>query len=303
MVLKRLSAEHVVYTMDRRHSPAISVSSKDTLVVETIEGWNILQKIKKLGTTGEQVDVRALVDLNQINPATGPIYVIGAEPGDAISVKILDIKVSDVGLVILDPEFGVLKDEIPTSYAAIQTIGRRKINFLGKIRIPVRPSIGTIGVAPREGEVSCLYPGDHGGNLDTTDVTVGSELHLPVFVKGALLALGDGKAAMGDGEVSGTSVDCDLEVKIRVNVLKSEELRRPRILTRNHIMTLASAKTMEEALRLSMRDMVELISKRREMTKAEAYMLTSLVGDAIVSQVVNPLVTVRMRVPRSICRF
>jgi len=174
------------------------------------------------------------------------------------------------------------------------------ITFEG-IDVPIDPVIGTIGVAPRRDSYTTLVPHDHGGNLDTTDMTAGNVAYFPVFQTGAMLAMGDCKAAMADGEMCGTGAEIATEIDLTVDVISDPavDLDRPMVETPNAWKTIASAGTMEEACKLANRDAIELLATEHDLSTTEAYMFSSLVGNLEISQVVDPLVTVRNSIPKS----
>ena len=159
--------------------------------------------------------------------------------------------------------------------------------------------IGTIGVAPTE-PITTLSSGVHGGNLDTTDIRPGSKVFLPVLVEGALFGVGDVHATMGDGEVCGTGIECGAEVTIRLDLLKGYTIPRPRIETKNEWMSVASAEGLEKAIKLALLDMVSWLQAEHNLSDEEAYVLVSLVGDVRIGQVVDPMVTVRVAVPKDV---
>jgi amidase len=155
-----------------------------------------------------------------------------------------------------------------------------------------------MGVAPREGSIPSIDPGDHGGNQDTKYVCAGSTVYFPVFHPGALLFLGDCHQIQGDGELCGVAPETDAEVTIRLEVIKGKTIRRPRIMAAERFMTLASAKTLEEAVKLAVRDAVDLLVEEKGLTEDEAYMLITVKADVEICQVVDPLMTVRVAMDR-----
>ena len=170
------------------------------------------------------------------------------------------------------------------------------------IKLPVRPVIGTIGVAPAEGAVGNLFPGPHGGNLDINDVTEGSRVFLPVFVPGALFSLGDGKAVMGDGETNGVGVEIAMKVTVKLDLIKDLRISRPRLENASSVMTIASAKTLEEASKMALSDMVNLLVHETNLTREEAYALQGAIADIKIANIVDPEVTVRVAVPKYVFR-
>lgn len=158
--------------------------------------------------------------------------------------------------------------------------------------------IGVLGVAPAEGSVHCAVPGDHGSNMDTKLIKVGSKVYLPVFVSGANLALGDLHACMGDGELSGTGIETAGRVCLQVEVIKDRKLARPMLETSDAVYTLASRADIQEAVQTAVHDMVEFLMLQKELDFADAYRLLSAACDIQISQLVNDTITVRVRAPK-----
>ncbi|GAA0259273.1 hypothetical protein GCM10009000_090240 [Halobacterium noricense] len=170
----------------------------------------------------------------------------------------------------------------------------------GEIDVPIRPCIGTIGVAPADESYTTLVPHDHGGNLDTTDMTGGTTAYFPVFQEGAMLAMGDSKAAMADGEMCGTGAEIGTDIDVTVTVLSDPafELSRPVVETAEAWKTIASAETLKAACRLANEDAIALLATEHGFDETDAHLFSSLVGGLEISQVVDPLVTVRNSIPK-----
>jgi len=240
------------------------------------------------------------IDLGHVNAATGPVYVNGARPGDTLLAEILEIKPWNWGAALIIPGFGFLQDTLPGPFTKVFHYEEGGyIEWGNKLRIPLRPMIGTIGVAPREA-ITTLSSGAHGGNLDTTDIRAGSKVYLPVIVEGALFGVGDVHATMGDGEVCGTGVECGAETTIRLDLLRGKTIPRPRIETLEEMMTVASAETLDLAIKTALQDMVEWLREEKGLTAEEAYVLISITGDVRIGQIVDPAVTVRVALPKNI---
>jgi amidase len=264
----------------------------EALTVETIDSLN-----KEIQTNDDLLE--SIPD--EVNAATGPIAVEGAEPGDVLKVEIEDVRVNeDRGRVVTAPGFGLLQDDEEITHPAtrVTSVDGDTIDFDG-IDIDIDPVIGTIGVATEEETISTLTPHDHGGNLDTTDMTGGTTAYFPVFQEGAMLAMGDSKAAMADGEMCGTGAEIGTDIDITVSVVSDPDvaLERPVVDTGEAVKSIASADTMEEAVELANRDVLALLQADHGMSKTEAYLFSSLVGGLEISQVVDPLVTVRNAIP------
>lgn len=236
------------------------------------------------------------IDLEKVNPVTGPIWVEGAEPGDTLVVAIDEITIPQHwGYILLVPGFGLLADRVDSPRTIIARILDGNVLFSG-CAVPIRPCIGTIGVAPIGAALATMMPGEHGGNVDTSDVCAGSRLHLRVNVRGALLAIGDGKAVMGDGEVCGTGVGVPINVSGHVELLKGRSWRWPIVETAGEWQVVASSSNLESACQQATEGMIEILVAAKGWPWHEAYMFLSIAGNLRISQVVDPLVTVRMAV-------
>lgn len=246
-------------------------------------------------------DVITKLDPQTLNPATGPIFVKGAEKGDILKVDVLDIQLAPSGCVAIVESDGFLKEECKKSLVKIVPVEEGRVIF-GDLSIPIRPMIGVIGVAPskEEGEWMTNTPWKHGGNMDTTEITKGTSLYFPVSEAGANLALGDCHAIMGDGEICITGLEIPADVYLRVSVIKNKSIIWPLLETESSTLVIGSGKSLEDATRNSMKEAVNILNRSLDIAWEEAYMLGSLVVDAKISQVVNPMVTVRAEIPKSI---
>lgn len=294
-----MSRTTVSYTDDRIYEftpelePTDTAADGESLTVETIDSLE--------GAIQKDTDrLQSIPD--EVNAATGPIAVTGATPGDVLRVDIEEIRVTeDRGRVVTAPAFGLQQDaaDIEHPFTRMTPIDGDTVEF-GDVSVPIQPVIGTIGVAPATDSYSTLVPHDHGGNLDTTDMTAGTTAYFPVFQDGAMLAMGDAKAAMADGEMCGTGVEIGTEIDVTLDVVSDPtvSLDRPLVETDTAWKTIASAETMEVAATLANRDLMALLEAAHDWETTEAYLFSSLVGGLEISQVVDPLVTVRNAVPK-----
>jgi amidase len=291
--MKRISKETATYTFSAEHPPALRIQPGETIILEALDALD--------NQIHSDEDSATRIDLSHVNAATGPVYVEGAKPGDTLVAEILDIQPWDWGAALIIPGFGFLQDTIPGPYTKVFRLEEDGTARYGdKIRLPFKPMIGTIGVAPRE-PITTLSSGPHGGNLDTTDIKVGAKVFLPVFVEGALFGLGDVHSTMGDGEVCGTGIECGAEVTVRLDVRRDMPIQWPRIESETEIMTVASAEEgLEEAIRIALQDMIGWLQHDKGLSAEEAYVLVSMVGDVRISQIVDPAVTARVAVPKAV---
>ncbi len=237
------------------------------------------------------------IDFNQINPATGPVFIEDAEPGDVLAVAIKSIKVAGHAVTVAVPGLGLLPDLAVKPLTKIVPLEQFGAAFSTQLNLTLRPMIGVIGVAPSNEAVACGVPGPHGGNLDTKDIREGATLLLPVHVTGGLLALGDVHALQGDGEVCGTGLECAAEVEVVVNVLKGRSLSRPMLLYGETAAIIGIGEDLHGAAQDATEQLVDMLAQEHEISKEEAYMLCSAHADLRICQVVNPRMTVRAEVP------
>ncbi|WBT08709.1 acetamidase/formamidase family protein [Corynebacterium sp. SCR221107] len=231
-----------------------------------------------------------------INPATGPIAIEGAEPGDTLKVEVLSIKVGSVGTMTSHPDFGALPGTVEERTRKIKVINE-VIQFDDRYKFPCRPMIGVIGTAPQVDTVPTGEPREHGGNMDTKEIVAGSTLYLPVNVEGANLALGDVHAIMGDGEVAVCGLEIAAEVEIEVSLIKGQPLPLPFLVSGDSAYTIASDRNLHTAVQESVRMMRDWISSNSTLDPTDTLLLLSLRGDTQISQIVDPQMTARFRVP------
>ncbi|PLS03698.1 acetamidase/formamidase family protein [Neobacillus cucumis] len=291
----RVEKKNLVYAMSDKNKPALYAENGSTIVFETCDCFE--NQITSADTPFNELD------WDRINPATGPVFVEGAEPGDILEVKIEKIQLADQGVMVTGPGLGVIGEELSENVIRIVPIRDGKAIFLEKIELPMNPMIGVIGTAPAGGEsISCGTPDKHGGNMDSKVITEGTTLYLPVNVEGALLALGDLHAAMGDGEVSVCGVEIPGEVTVTVNVIKGKQWKVPMAKTEHALYTIASEKLLDDAATTATKNMVDFLETEAGLTKHDAIALLSIGGNLQISQVVDPLKTARFELPLSIVR-
>lgn len=227
------------------------------------------------------------------HPLTGPIWVEGAEPGDALEVRIERIELlSGWGVSGFLPGGGTLPDFFP--YGAIRVFDLDAATGNGRMRstgigVPLAPFFGTIGVAPPvlTGRISSGPPGPHTGNLDNKDLVAGTTVFVPVLVEGALLSIGDGHAAQGDGEVSGTAIETSMSGTVQVILHKGAGRRWPWAETPTHYMSMGLHVDLDEAARIATREMIDFLVREKGMDRDDAYILCSVALDLRITQLVD----------------
>jgi acetamidase/formamidase len=292
--------------------PALTIASGDIVDVDTLL-TNTPAALEKAGVPADkiQASLRAIVTEvtgDRKGPGghilTGPIYVEGAEPGDALEVKILSIDFAiDYGY---NGCRGFLPDNcdsgVPVKIIALNQ-KTMTAEYLPGIVIPLHPFFGSMGVAPaRElGRVSSNPPGMHAGNLDNRELVAGSTLYIPVFVPGALFEIGDGHAAQGDGEVDQTAIETSLRARIQLTARKGMKLTWPRAETATDYISMATDQDLTKATGLAIQEMIDFLVSTKGLTKHQAYQLTSIAGNVAITQLVDrPVVGVHVKMPKSI---
>jgi amidase len=239
------------------------------------------------------------------NPLTGPFAIAGAEPGDTLVVKFLDLTVdSNKGVGALAPGFGALNT---TTYTPMLNANLpEKIWFYDidsraneatfhaldsgfTVKIPLQPFLGCIGVAPAGGEArSSVVPAEYGGNMDASEARPGYTLYLPVNAPGALLYLGDGHAAQGDGEVAGTAIEVPLRVRLQVDLIKRKKIAWPRFENESSLMAVGAYRPLDDALRIAFTELVGWIHADYGLSEMDAYELLSKVAKIHLVEMVDP---------------
>ncbi|WP_313893521.1 acetamidase/formamidase family protein [Psychrobacillus sp.] len=279
----------VYYEFNKNNAYTKKVASGTTIKIETYDCY-------KNQIQSEEISMDA-INWHEINPATGPIYVEGALPGDILKVQIEKIEIGSQGVMMVGPGLGVMGHRIEKRVAKILPIREEKIIFNG-IQIPLNKMIGVIGVAPAGEGVSCETPGAHGGNMDNKMITEGATLYFPIFTEGALFSLGDLHAAMGDGEVGVSGIEVPGAATVTIEVIKGPTIQHPMLENAEVFTQIASAQTLDEATKIAIEEMIDRIVEKSTLSLEEVTMLMSAVGQIEICQIVDPLMTVRFVVPK-----
>jgi len=289
---KTIHHHHHHFGWDNSLEPALTVEPGAELELRTID------------SSGDQLNERStaadvgVLDFERVNPVTGPIYVAGAVPGDAVEIEIVDFDESGWGWTGIIPGFGLLADEFSEPFINISRYDAKRVVFQPGIELPTRPFPGTIGLALAEaGHHSVVPPRAQGGNLDVRDLTRGTKLWLPVAVPGALLSIGDTHAAQGDGEVCGTAVETAMTVRVRVNLRKGAGYTNPRYevtaaaagepMPKGFYATTGVAPDLLDATKDAIRAMIDHLGKEYGLEPNLAYALCSVAVRLRISEVVD----------------
>jgi len=295
VVRYQLNPKELKYTYSASHAPVAHLKSGNILETNTVDCFG--NAIKKPGDT--------LSMATGDNPLTGPFFIDGAEPGDTLAVKILDLQVDgDQGIGALAPGFGAINS---TGYTPMinppipekiwfypidhrsNTATFKALDSNFSVKIPLHPFFGCIGVAPAGGEArSSVVPAEFGGNMDSPEASVGNTVYFPVNVPGALLFLGDGHAAMGDGEIAGTALEVPMRGRVQVQVIKGKKINWPRFENDDYIMTVGAYRPLDDALRIAFTELVGWIHNDYGLSELDAYELLSKVAEIHLNEMVDP---------------
>lgn len=279
-----------IYSFSKDNKPVLKIKSGDEVIIETMDCFS-----DQIQTEEDKLES---MDWDRVNPAAGPIFIEGAKPYDVLKVTINKIEIKSRAVLSTGENLGVLGGRLKGLTSSIKVIENNEVVFDDKLRLPLNKMIGVIGTAPSEGEINCGTPGSHGGNMDNTMITEGSILYLPIFAEGALFALGDLHAVMGDGEIGVSGAEVSGKVYVKLEVIKGLKLQNPFLENKDSISTIASGETLDDAVNKAVNDMADILTERLNLPCSEIAMLLSLVGQAQICQVVDPMKTARYTIPK-----
>ncbi|MEX2520354.1 MAG: acetamidase/formamidase family protein, partial [Paracoccaceae bacterium] len=275
--------------------PKLEIDPGDTIRVDTQDAFG--------GAIQSETDMPTeKLNFPFLNPQSGPVYVRGAKKGDCLAVHIKAVETrgpQPAGTTCLIPEFGglvgtsataMLNKPLPERVKKIR-IDEAGVHWSDKLVLPYEPFIGTIGVSPQIEAISSLQPDYHGGNMDLPDIRPGAIIYLPVHTDGALLYVGDCHATQGDGELTGVALEQPATVTATVDLIKDWSFAWPRLETEDFIMTIGSARPMEDAARIAYRELTRWMAADYGFEELDAYMLLGQVGRVRLGNMVDPKYT------------
>ncbi|WP_348612612.1 acetamidase/formamidase family protein [Halobaculum rarum] len=283
------------YTVGPYFDPVLEIEPGDTVEVETEDAFE--------GVIESENDKPSEVLGDNLNPQNGPIYVEGAEEGDALAVSIESIEPRGPqprGTTCMIAEFGgltatdrtaMLNEPLPEKVKKLDVTTDGTI-WNDDITIPYEPFIGTISTSPKIDSVNALTPFKHGGNMDLPNVRPGNTIYLPVNIEGGYVYLGDCHAAQGDGELHGVAIEHPTNTTITVDLIKDWEIEWPRLEADDYIMSIGSVRPMEDCARIAYKDLIEWMVDDYGYDKWEAYMLLTQVGNVRLGNMVDPNYTI-----------
>jgi acetamidase/formamidase len=291
MALHRFTPTYYFSTIGS-HEPVLRIADGDTVITQTIDSGGG-------DHTGGQVHRGG-------NPQTGPFYVEGAEPGDALAVRLDSITpnrrhgitATVIAELILDPEFvRTLPEQQLVNWDVDVAAGTVTLvepeTSLGRLSLPLAPMLGCFGVAPPGGQaISTATSSVHGGNMDYRGHMAGVTVYFPVAVPGALFHLGDGHAIQGDGEIVGTGVEISMDVEFTVSVIKRSNIVWPRTENDDYIMAIGNARPLDEALQAATTELVRWLAHDYGMDTRAASILLGQTIEYDIANVFDPAYTV-----------
>ena len=295
-----LGTDTVHYAWDRDLAPALTLDGSGTVELDLLDSG-----AGQFDASSTHASLASL-DLGRVNPVTGPILVRGAEPGDALLVRVRELSTASWGWSANIPGFGLLAEDFPDPVLVHSRIGEKDVELDFGPVLPAQPMIGTLGLALSEpGPHPLLPPSRHGGNMDIRQLGAGASVLLPVGVSGALLSLGDGHAAMGDGEICGTGIETSARAVIEVEVVKNRALSAPILETSAAarrsgaaLVTTGIGPDLLTAAKDAARSLVDETVRRTGLSAVHAYILASLTADLVVSEIVDlPNYVVSLHLP------
>lgn len=282
-----------VYKFSKDNPPCYTAQPGEVLLFKTLDCFS--NKITDEFVTMKDLDF----SYNITNPAAGPVYIEGAQPGDVLVVDILDLQVADEGVIATDDHCGPLFEGTPYRSKKIKIEGG--FARFNQIKFPIKPMIGVIGTAPSGDDVIDGYVGSHGGNMDNKLIGKGARLYFPVRVDGALLQIGDAHAAMGDAELCGTGIEIPAQITVKTQLIKGFELHWPVLETAGKWYVNASAQEFNEALMAGCKEMQRLLMNNTGWDATDVYMYMSVQADVELNQACKPCevqLSLRIGVPK-----
>lgn len=298
--------------------PQYSLSSKQTHnkfsrtiePVLTVNSGAVIEFFTEEATDGQlssssTADDLSRVSFDPIHPLTGPVFVQDAEPGDILAVTLHKIEIGDWGWTAIFPGFGFLAEDFKEPYLKTYTFNTddKKVKFNDQIQVPVRPFAGVLGVAPdTDSLLSTIPPRANGGNMDDPNMTEGTTVYLPVFVKGALFSIGDAHVTQGLGEVCGSAIEAPMRFIVELNLVKGKRrISEPQYETDEYYATTGFDSTIDGATKKAVRYMIDYLVEVHRMSRNDAYALCSLAGNLHIAEVVDvPHMLVSMHISKAL---
>ena len=311
MVLKPSPATVAWGYYDAATPPVLRIKSGDTVEIHTLI-TSSPARLEGAGLPAGEVEP-ALREIHEKvtnkgpggHILTGPVFVEGAEPGDALQVEILAVRLAiPYAYNAFAPGRGFLPEDFPYARMRIIPLDEKRMvaRFAPGVDVPLHPFFGSLGVAPPavSGKINSGPPWIHAGNLDNKDLVAGTTLFIPVHAKGALFLAGDGHAGQGNGEVDITALETSLVGTFRLTARKDMRLKWPRAETPTHYITMGLHEDLNEAAKMAVREMIDFLVSEKRLSRDDAYMLASVAADLAITQLVDGNKGVHAAIPKSL---
>ncbi|MGF1449351.1 MAG: acetamidase/formamidase family protein [Opitutales bacterium] len=299
----RQPEDRYCYTLWQAHAPIAAVTPGEVFRVHTIDAFHDALE------ADTDLPSEHTPGYPYVNPLTGPFQVTGARAGDTLEVTIHEVVparefavtalVKDFGALTRTPATALLHEPLPER-TRILPIREGRVHFNQQLSCPLKPFIGTLGVATALEAVSSLRPGVWGGNLDCPVLAPGARVRLPVFVDGARLFVGDAHACQGEGELSGVAAEMPAVLTLSVQIRRGETTATPRVLDATHLHSLGCARPLEDAARIAAHDLTHWLATDYAMDKLDAYMWLGLCGELRAGNLVDPNYTMMASIQRDL---
>jgi amidase len=290
--VNKVSRSNLFYAFKPDLTPVLHISPGEEVLLETHDCFQ--------GQIRTPQDLVSNLDWSHTNPATGPVFVEGARPGDLLRLDILEVEIDEQSFMVAIPGEGALGDVITDMETAVLKRKGGELVYKGGIHFPLRIMIGVIGVAPKDETIPNGVPGFHGGNLDCTLVRAGSKIYLTVQQEGGLFGAGDLHAAMGDGEIVVCGAEVPGMVRLRPELISLPGLPTPFIETDELVVTVHSDPDLQKAVDGAIHRMSDFLTGIVGLSQNDAGMLMSAVGELKFCQVVDPAKTTRFEFPKAV---
>jgi len=302
--------------------PILRINPGDTVTIDTVSHEGLMRDhgdpesffarfgIGREALLEDLMTIYAKVQHNGPGPhiVSGPIAVAGAEPGDVLSIHVLEARARvPYGVNTMRCDRGTLPGEFTLNRSIVIPfdLERQVALFSERIEVPLAPFFGIMATGPARnlGKASTVPPGSFGGNIDLKELTVGSTLYLPVHVPEALFMVGDGHAAQGDGEVDLTAIETSLTGTFRFELIKGRPISWPRAETPSHWIILGMDPDLDEAMRMAVRETINFLHDEKGLSRADAYALASIAVDYEVTQFVDGVKGIHGMIPKNIFKY
>ena len=287
-------SDEVHFAWDAGNAPVLTVASGDTVVMHTRDAAD--NQIRPESTA----DALASIDWDRVYPLAGPIGVEGAAPGHTLGIEVIDLHPQGWGWAAILPGLGLLPDDFPDPYLKIFDLTGGSVTHLREdIAIPIAPFLGTMSVCPAgASNQPVMPPGTFGGNMDTRQLVRGTTLYLPVQVEGALFSCGDAHAAQGDGEVCVTGIESPMYCVLRFTLHEDRSIPAPQYRTAPGSLTphvdgggfygtTGVGPDLYAAAQGAVRAMIDYLVDTYDLSREDAYVLSSLCVDLKISEIVD----------------